>query len=260
MNDWVGYALNTTRPILRDVRVRRALSMAIDRAGITAKSTLGTGIVAYADLPAALWTKREPRNPYAYDPAAAAALLDAAGWKRAATGLRQKNGILLGLSLIDYRGSPTGASEDLQVQQMLHDAGITLALKYDSLAQYYESKENGGPLAAGAFDLAAFAWSGGIDPKNDTLYLCANREPAGYNVAAYCSARMDRLQRDSLSTLDTARRAVDVAAIERLAVTDVPYIFMYHAQRKLAWNARLHRTHSTTADPWNDSRTWTFRP
>ena len=259
MNDWVGYALNTTRPILRDVRVRRALSMTIDRAGITAKSTLGTGIVAYADLPALMWTPREPVNPYGYDPKAAGALLDAAGWRRAANGMRQKNGRPLQLNLIDYSGSPTGASEDLQVQQLLRDAGITLTPKYYSLALYYENKKNGGPLAAGDFDLAAFAWSGGIDPKNDTLYVCANREPNGYNVAAYCSARMDELQRDSLATLDPARRAIDIAAIERLAVTDVPYLFLYHAQRKLAWNARLVRPHSSTVDPWSDIRTWTFK-
>jgi peptide/nickel transport system substrate-binding protein len=259
VNIFVGYALNTERPLLRDVRIRRAISMAIDRASIAKKATFGTGVAAYADLPAEFWTAREPANPFGYRPSAANALLDAAGWKRGQTGLREKNGVPLRLQGIDWSGSKTGQSIDLLLQQMLRDVGIALSMKYYGVSLYFESMKNGGPLATGSFDVAAFSQAGGVDPENDDIYTCANREPVGNNVAYYCSQQMDALQRDSLATLDPARRAADVVKIERLAVSDVPYIFMYYPPWRIVWNPQLSRAHSDALGVWPDLGHWDFR-
>ena len=259
-NDVVGYALNVTRPILADVRVRRAISMAIDRASITRKTTLGTGTVAYADLPAPLWIAREPANPYAYDPAAANALLDAAGWKRGPDGMRAKNGVSLSLRGIGFSGSAAMASMNVQVEQLLRDIGIDFTSKQYSVSLYFESKQNGGPLAIGDYDMASLSWEGGIDPENDVLFTCASREPQGNNIARYCSPEMDALQDDSLRTLDPARRAADIVKIERLAVTDVPYVFLYHTPWRIAQNPSLSRVHSSITETWNDVAAWSFAP
>jgi peptide/nickel transport system substrate-binding protein len=258
-NDFIAYTINTTRPILRDVRVRRAISMAIDRKTIADKNTFGTGTPAYADLPALLWTSHEPVNPYGYNPTAASALLDAAGWKRGPAGIREKNGVPLQLQAIDFTGK-TNQNIDTQTTQMLQDIGIGFSVKYYSTSIYYQSKADGGPFASGNFDVAVMEWQGGIDAQDDLIYTCANRQPEGENAALYCSAQMDALQHDALvaGALDPARRATDIAKIEALAVSDVPYVFLYHTPFRIAYNPLLNRTHANIADVWYDSRKWSF--
>ena len=256
LNDFNAYVLDVTRPILADVRVRRAISMAIDRETLAKKNSFGTGTAAYADLVAQTWKSPEPKNPYDFDVRAANALLDAAGWTRGASGIREKSGEPLHLDGIDLGGSTTSASIDVQVVQMLRDVGIDIAFKYSNVALYYDPVA--GPLAKGEFDIAAFGFSANIDPANDELYTCAARAPNGFNVARYCSPEMDALQRASLTTLDPKRRAALVVKIEELAVRDVPYVFTYHTPFRLIWNPKLHRTRTNFGSAWYDINHWYF--
>jgi ABC-type transport system substrate-binding protein len=74
--------LRVDRPPLDDVRVRRAISMAVDRAGIA--STLLAGYAQPADtlLPPALWAYTPPAASLPFDPAAARRLLTETGSAR----------------------------------------------------------------------------------------------------------------------------------------------------------------------------------
>ena len=86
--------LNAGLPALKDVRVRQALSLCIDRTGI-AKALLRDPTLAATQLfPPTLGGWHDPAlTPLAHDPAAAARLLAEAGWQRAADGLRDlRNG------------------------------------------------------------------------------------------------------------------------------------------------------------------------
>lgn len=86
--------LNAGLPALKDVRVRRALSLCIDRTGI-AKALLRDPTLAATQLfPPTLTGWHDPAlPPLAHDPAAAVRLLAEAGWQRTADGLRDmRNG------------------------------------------------------------------------------------------------------------------------------------------------------------------------
>lgn len=257
-NDFVSIALNTQRNTLADLRVRRAIAMAIDRPRITHDNTFGTGSTAYADLPGFLWTARVPRSPTPFDPKAAAALLDAAGWHARRDGMRERGGRPLHLDGIAFAGSATGRNVYIQTQQMLRAVGIDVAFKYFAPGLYFAPAAAGGPLALGRFDIASFALSAGSDPRNDEIYTCANRAPNGQNFARYCSARMDTLQTTSLRELEPAARLRIVAEIEQLAAADVPYVFLYYTPKRLFWTPALHRTRSNLTTLWYDVRSWTL--
>jgi peptide/nickel transport system substrate-binding protein len=257
-NDFVALALNTQRPVLADLRVRRAIAMAIDRERITRDNTYGTGTTAYADLPFFLWTRAEPRSPTPFDVKAAAALLDAAGWRTGGAGLRERNGRPLHLDGIAFAGSATGRSVYIQVQQMLRAVGIDVTFKYFAPELYFAPAAAGGPLALGRYDVASFALSAGSDPRNDEIFTCLNRAPSGQNFARYCSRRMDALQAASLEQVDPAARLRIVAQIEGLAASDVPYVFFYYTPKRLFWVPALHRTPSNLTSIWYDLRHWTL--
>ena len=246
-----------TRPVLRDARVRVAIAAAIDRQRIVRDDTAGTGILAYADLPPLMYHPTRGYAP-AFDPAHAAALLDAAGWRAGSDGVRRKNGVALQLDLISAAGSVTGKIIDLQVQQMLARVGIATTLRYFGNTLYNSPASAGGPVQSGAFDIASFVWVGGVDPDNSPLFTCANRAPAGFNAARYCSPQMDRLQQASLNTLDPTVRARLVGKIEDLLVRDAPFVFLYHTPTREFMDPALRRPAGNLVDPWYRLERWSF--
>lgn len=258
INDFVAEAFNVTRPILADRDVRRAIAMAIDRAALVRDDTFGTGTVAYADLPDFMWTHREPHDPYGYDPKAARALLDRAGWHVGPDGVRVKNGVRLHLVDIDFAGSVTGRNLDTQIQQMLADVGVEVELKYYSISLYYSPAAQGGPISKGDFDIAAYIFSASSDPLDDEIFGCASRAPNGFNAARYCSPEMEKLQSASLAELDPEKRLVDVAKIEALAVSDMPYVFLYHTPLRVIRTPRLANSRATFGAPLYKIQDWSF--
>ncbi|MBV8172713.1 MAG: hypothetical protein JO219_12370, partial [Candidatus Eremiobacteraeota bacterium] len=105
-NEFWYITFNVTHPPLDDKRVRRALAMSIDKAYIIRNVAHGAADPAVGDQPAYLYTY-DPHVPAPqYDPRAAAALFDAAGWTMGPDGVRAKGGKPLQLVYVfDREGS-----------------------------------------------------------------------------------------------------------------------------------------------------------
>ncbi|NYI72141.1 peptide/nickel transport system substrate-binding protein [Naumannella cuiyingiana] len=155
-----GLRFNVKRPITSDVRVRRAFARAIDAGAITsavlspsfraASSPIAANTPGWVDL-------SEQLRP---DPAAAAALLDEAGWLTGPDGIRVKDGERL--HLVAYWGTnfnPNQAALELQ-QQQLRAVGIELELRQTQIGKLNET------LSTGDFDLA---WGNSTRPDPDIL-------------------------------------------------------------------------------------------
>ncbi|MFN2821903.1 ABC transporter substrate-binding protein, partial [Escherichia coli] len=81
------------RPALQDKRVRQALIYGLDRQKLIDVVYQGYGKVAIEPIAPISWAfNAEGVNPYPYDPAQAKKLLDEAGWKAGADGIRAKDG------------------------------------------------------------------------------------------------------------------------------------------------------------------------
>src|ERR1700681_558910 len=109
-------------------------------------------------------------DPNAYEPAAARALLDAAGWKLGADGVRVRDGKRLELSLAGFAGSASARSFDVQVQSELRGVGIDVQIKDFAPATFFAPAAAGGPIASGNYDLAPLNWLSGTDLDNAVLF------------------------------------------------------------------------------------------
>ncbi|MCA0400056.1 MAG: ABC transporter substrate-binding protein [Proteobacteria bacterium] len=120
-------AFNSGLPQFSDVRVRRAISMAIDRKGIASAVLRHPGSAATQLLPAALPDWHDATlSAYAFDVAGANALLDQAGWTRGADGVRTKDGVRLAATLLTISNRPELTVMGTAMQAQLKAIGMEL--------------------------------------------------------------------------------------------------------------------------------------
>ena len=230
-----GFYLNVTRPALADVRVRRAISLAVNRRELVDKLQPGNAVPATSDLPAFMWA-HDPALRAPFDPADANALLDAAGWQRGTDGIRARNGHRLSLSYVYWSGLPIIAAIALQLQAQLRDVGIEVVLKTYNASLLFA---HDGPYSRGDFDLGYVQFWNYNDPEDSLFFSCAARAPAGFNYARWCNPAYERLSEAGIATSDrTARRAI-YSQMQRLLLSEVPMVFLDYPASSQAVNSDM---------------------
>ncbi|HWI72466.1 MAG TPA: ABC transporter substrate-binding protein [Baekduia sp.] len=132
-----GFQIQAKTPPFDDVRVRQALQHAIDRKTIlstvypsnfttVAESLIQSNVAEAQDLTSLI----------GYDPEQSKRLLDEAGWKVGADGVREKDGKPLTFNLIPNPYVPSTQQEDELISQQLAKVGIKAPLKIIPLANY----------------------------------------------------------------------------------------------------------------------------
>jgi len=249
-----GLVLNLSHAPLNDARVRRALCMAIDRSAISRKITLGHYPVTDALQPQFSWAyDRTVREP-AYDPNAADALLDSAGWRRGPDGTRRKDGRRFSLVYVQFPETATGVRVATAVQSELRARGIDVEIKSISNAQLFLPSSRGGTLASGAFDLAYVPFTMGADPDDSSVVTCG----APSNYMRYCNARVDELEREALSSTSQPSRKKLYSRIEHAVASDVPIIFLFNARYVYVYRAKLHGFGPNAFLPTWDAAAWSI--
>ena len=222
---------NTRDPILSDVRVRQAIVSMIDRTRIAKDATHGVFSPTDTDLAPFSWAAKRRPARFPYDPQKATQLLDQAGWTPGPDGIRRKNGTKLELQLSYVSGNVIGAKLAGILQEEAKAVGIKLVQKTYPGNLFFTAAQSGGILNSGKYQLAYFGWGSGVDPDNSSLYMCNQFPPAGQNDLFWCDPKLDAAERDTLSTLDQARRKRDYAIIEDELTAQAPTIFMFAENR-----------------------------
>jgi peptide/nickel transport system substrate-binding protein len=228
-----GLALNTSHAPLDEVQIRRGLAMSVDREAVSRKITLGLYPVTNVLQPRFSWafdaTVREP----AYDPAQADRLFDRAGWPRSADGWRRRGGKTLRLVYVQFVETTTGVRVATAVAAALRERGVDVVVKSVSNAQLFLPQT--GVLASGNFDLAYVPWTMGADPDDSWVLRCG----APSNYMRWCSAAVDRLEREALSTTARAVRKRAYRQIARIVADQVPVLYLFNAAYVYAYRRRL---------------------
>jgi peptide/nickel transport system substrate-binding protein len=232
--------LNLTHPPLDDVRVRRAVASGIDRKRIM------------RDLDGELWLDGESdRLPgqFAYDasivqpqydPAAAARLLDAAGWKLAPDGTRRKNGRALALDFVATTESKSTGRFGLFVQQDLAKLGVRVDLKSYGYNQIWAAKADGGIFQNGRFDVGYSGWQPNSVADHSYLFRCDTRPPNGDNFGGICDPAIETAAREELgASADPAREVAGDRALTRRLVAQTDLIFLGFNREGVAYRDGL---------------------
>jgi peptide/nickel transport system substrate-binding protein len=123
-------AFNSGLPQFEDARVRRAVSMALDRQGIATSILRHPASAATQLIPPVLKDWHNPSlPPMTRDLAGARRLLDEAGWTPGADGVRAKNGVRLTGRMLTIANRPELAVMGQAMQAQLKEAGVEITVE-----------------------------------------------------------------------------------------------------------------------------------
>jgi peptide/nickel transport system substrate-binding protein len=221
-------AFNTRDPILKDVRVRQAIACAIDRDLIIRTLYHGHARPAASLLPPDHWAWTGDVARYEYDPVRAEQLLDHAGYRRGADGVR------LHLAI------KTSTDERMRLlaavlQQQLARVGIALAIESNEFATFYAD------VVRGAFQMYSLWWIGGNEQPDIFSYVFSSARfpPKGANRGRYSNAQFDSLLEDAAQSGDEARRRADYVEAQQILARDLPAFNLWYLDTLVVHNRRL---------------------
>jgi peptide/nickel transport system substrate-binding protein len=257
---WEHFAFNTRRPPLDDARVRRALCFGLDQEALFQKVYHGLGSRGPVHFNRDFeWADRSI-VPYPYDPRKAAALLDQAGWKLGAGGVRYRNGQPLTFTISTVAGVKNREEIEVLAQSWWHAIGVDASVKNYPASTLFAPAGAGGMLYGGKTDVSLFSWDNETpDPDDETYIAPANVPPTGQNVSFFQNAEVGRLVRAGLSTYNTAERRKAYIAIQHILYDQVPEDVLDWTPEIVASNDDLVgiRPVPVGSDLWNIG-TWTF--
>lgn len=208
-NPFRSVTFNVERFPFDDVRVRKALTQAIDREGLAWVSGFGE-YQAKSDFLAINTRFYDPSftDALKYDPQAAARLLDEAGWSaRDADGIRIKDGQRLSVSLLMSENPAFPSSVAVAIQSDARKLGMQIDLQVLPLVQTTERRYAGDyQLLGGGY------WHSNTPDGLFMLYHSASiptDKLLGQNVGRLRDETLDRL-------LSEARRSVDPVHLQQL--------------------------------------------
>ncbi len=232
---YIGY--NLRRPPFHDVRVRRALGMAIDVGSIIKYVLHGEGRPAtgpyYSNTPYA-----DPDvKPLPYDPAGALRLLEQAGWRKNARGLLEKDGKPLEFTLVTNAGNAPRKAIMTIAQEAWRKIGINCKVQAFEWTVFLNDF-----VETNQFDAVVLAWGGGdIDPDKFSIWHSSQTNDYQLNHSGYKSERADALIMRIRNTYDQEEQIKLTREFHRLIADDAPYTFLYQPTRPIVFDRRLAR-------------------
>ena len=219
----VYVGINTRRPPLDDLRVRKALNYAVDREGIVEKLLMGLGSPADSPLAPSPWGHASTVRDR-YDPGLAAALLAQAGVPR---GTPLELWAPSGRYLMDRHVAEA-------VHGFLAAVGFRPALKVWEWGAYLDAFDRSRPQW-GLFLLGWVPSTGEAEMGLLPLFGTGSRS----NLALYSNPRVDSLLDEAASSLDPRRSLELYAEVQRLVAADAPWIFLYVMDQVLGLRSSL---------------------
>jgi peptide/nickel transport system substrate-binding protein len=269
---WAYVAVNHRRPPLGDASFRRALASLWDRGRFArdlyhdlahpidsppftpppdetppeAVPPDGRSDPSPSPVPASLSPKGGRRAPASVRPGAAAAALEAAGYRDGnADGVRDLDGAAIRLSLLLAAGSRGAASEAHAFALDARRAGIlvdTVTLEAPALMAR---------VRKGDFDLALLQWEGATDEDPTPLFGSGG----AFNHSGYRSPEVDALL-DALRMAPGARARQPIAAqLAEVLARDQPVLFLYQFDRLILVANRVHDL-ASLGDTVDFTRAW----
>ncbi|MGH9457239.1 MAG: ABC transporter substrate-binding protein [Thermoanaerobaculia bacterium] len=225
---------NTRDPILSDPRVRRAMTMCLDRRLIIERLYYGTARIMTGPFTPNHWAFNPAVPAIEFDPAGARRLLTEAGWTDSdGDGVLDRDGKPFVIEMLLFAGDTTSATQAQIFQAELQKIGVRLELTRLDAATLF------GRVLAGSFQATMLAWALDLDPDMYSLFHSSQFPPNGQNFVFYSNPDVDRLIEEGRRTFDQGRRQEIYRELHALLAADQPYTWTIQVSTKWGVNRRI---------------------
>lgn len=224
---WEHLDFNLDNEIFRDVRVRKAVALAIDRQALVNSTLKNVASPAAGDQSPLSWAYNPTLSSPPRDINMAKELLTQAGFTQGADGIFAKDGRKLAFSLATTSGNRIREIVAQAIAQQLKEAGIEVEVKFIDSTEFFNEI-----LKKRHFETAMYAFTGGVDPDNGNLwnskkipYRGNNYE--GQNYAGWQNPEIDALTVQGVHSVDIEKRKEVYFRIQEIIEEEYPVIPLY---------------------------------
>jgi peptide/nickel transport system substrate-binding protein len=231
-------ALNTQRGVLKDKRVRQAISAALDRKDMMTAFFQGQGRLVSGPFPPTSWAYNLDVKPVDYDVARAKSLLAAAGLKDG-----DGDGVLetpAGKPVtLTFAVPLTGESEMvkrivLAFQSYLDAVGIRTDLQFMDWLVWKKRV-----LGEHDYDATIASWSFDDATNVTSLFHSSSAKPWGNNFVMFSRPEVDALLTEADVVNDADKRLAIYHKLHAVLAEETPYVYLWSLTHHAAHSARL---------------------
>jgi peptide/nickel transport system substrate-binding protein len=224
---YIGWNMDGSNPFFADRRVRQAMTCATNRQGVVDKVLDGHGALASGPFSLGGWEANPKVAPYPYDPAKAATLLDAAGWKDAnGDGIREKDGKPFSFECLVPAEAEMYARWLEIFQQDLKRIGVDLKIRKLEYSVFLDRTHRH------QFQAFLVGFGLGDDPDPFTLLhssqakLLASGVGEGNNDVSFKSPEVDKLIEQEERTFDPKARQAVFWRLHEIIADEQPHTYI----------------------------------
>lgn len=225
--------LNTKNPFLSDIKVRKAINIAVDRNLIC--KTILEGVDEPAGTPFSsdlYWANKNLEIP-SYDPESAKSLLDEAGWKDTDNdGIREKDGKRLKFTLYTYTSRPELPTIAEALKDQLGKVGIDIEIIVDA-AVLEQAKE-------GKVDMYLVSIGTLLNRDPDTWASYFLPDSAYFDCTNYSPEDVASLVNQGRETMNLEARKEIYDRLQEKIWEDVPVVYLSYYTGISATRANVH--------------------
>jgi peptide/nickel transport system substrate-binding protein len=230
--NFIGW--NNRHPVLRDQRVRRALTMCIPIEPIVKQLFHGTARAMSGQFMPDEWAYNPNVAVVRHDLEGAKQLLAAAGWADGdGDGVLEKDGKALEFELLIMTGSATSKQLAQMLQAELKKVGVQQEIVMMDAAMAIQR------MFSGNYEAAYLSWDLDPDPDPYALFHSSQFPPVGQNFVFYSNPEADRLIEAGRVELDPARRKEIYWRLHEVLSADQPYSWVVQVSAKWGVNKRV---------------------
>ena len=210
-----------------DRRVREALTIALDRKGITEFIWYGLNDLVNSPILASSWAYEKDVVNYPYDPERAKVLLAEAGYA---------DGLTFDLLFEADEGVKRWVEA---AKQMWSKVGVKVNLVSKEWGAFFAD------VRKGAFQVSAFQWVGQYDPDSGVYrqFHSSTMAPNGYNFTFYSSPELDTLLEKGRTSLDRVQRGDYYRKAQRIITQECLYLYLGDYRKILAARPEVKNFH-----------------
>ena len=213
--------LDLDLPVFSDRRVRQALLLAVDRDAMIQQVLGGEAEKTDSFLPPGCWAYEPTLGRYDYDPEVASLLLDEAGWRLTAAGVRSREGSELTFHL-ETNSDPLRIATAERLVEAWQAVGVRVTV--DAMAATTLVRE---VLEPRTYEAALFSAGGEADPDPFLLWHSSQSSGKGLNLSSLDDARFDELILEAREETSEVRRQELYGELQELFAQEVPAIPLY---------------------------------